>query len=98
MRIWNRRHHFIGNFGEEAPFYWLFERGGAILLGKFGRRLVEFFYLCPKLCWRLAGVSFYGPSTTWRAGRLDQVILLVWPYELVAIGYTTTHCLPVKIN
>ena len=41
-----RRHHFIGNFGEEAPFYWLFERGGAILLGKFGRRLVEFFYLC----------------------------------------------------
>ena len=38
-----RRHHFIGNFGEEAPFYWLFERGGAILLGRFGRRLVDFF-------------------------------------------------------
>ena len=53
-----RRQHFIGNFGEEAPFYWLFQRGGAILLGKFGRRLVEFFDLCPKLCWRLAGVSF----------------------------------------
>ena len=49
-----RRHQF----GEEAPFYCLFERGGTILLGKFGRRLVECFYLCPKPCWRLARVSF----------------------------------------
>ena len=48
-------------------------------MGKFGRRLLEFIYLCPKLCWRLAGVSFYGPCSTWRAGYLDQVILLVWP-------------------
>ena len=71
-----RRHHFIGNFEEEAPFYLLFERGGSILLAKFGRRLVEFFYLCPKLCWRLTGVSFYGP---YRAGHHNQVILLVWP-------------------
>ena len=62
---------------------------------------MEFFYLCPKLWWRLAGVSFYGPSTTRRAGRQDQVILLVWPYELVAIGYTTTHlsaCQPEGIH
>ena len=22
--IWERKHHFIGNFGEEAPVYWLF--------------------------------------------------------------------------
>ena len=29
-----KRHHFIGNFGEEAPFYWLIERGGDILFGK----------------------------------------------------------------
>ena len=28
----------------------------------------------------LAGASFYGPCSTWRAGHLDQVILLVWPY------------------
>ena len=29
-------------------FYWLFERRGTILLlGKFGRRLVETLYLCP---------------------------------------------------
>ena len=54
-----RRHQLIGNLEEEAPFYWLFERGGTILLSKFGRRLVDFFYLCPKPCWRLAGVSFY---------------------------------------
>ena len=76
-----RRHHFIGNFGQEAPFYWLFERGGAILLNKSKRKLVDFFYLRPKPSWRLAGVSFYVPSSTWRAGRLDQVILLVWPKQ-----------------
>ena len=82
-----RRHNFIGHFGEEAPLYSLFERGEVILLGKFGRRLVDFFYLCPKLCWRLAGVSFYGPCSTWRAGHLDQVILLVWPYSSSRISY-----------
>ena len=48
-------------------------------MGKIGRRLVEFFDLCPKLCCRLAGVSFYGPCSTWRVDHLDQVILLVWP-------------------
>ena len=30
-------------------------------------------------CLGLAGVSLYGPSSTWRAGCLDQVILLVRP-------------------
>ena len=70
---------FYTLFDEEAPFYKQFGRGGTILLGKFGRRSVEFFYLCPKLCWRLAGVSFYGLYFSWRAGHLDQVILLVWP-------------------
>ena len=65
-----RGHHFIGNFGEEARFYWLFQGGGTILLGKFWRRLVEvFIYLCPKLCWRLSGVSFYGPCSMWRSGH-----------------------------
>ena len=49
------------------------------LLGKFGRRLVEFSSLSPKLCCRLAGVLFYGPCFTWRASNLEQVILLVWP-------------------
>ena len=74
-----RRHHFIGEFREEAPFYKLFQGGGTNSLGKFGRRLVEFFYLCPKLYSRLAGVSFCGPCFTWRANHLDQDILLVWP-------------------
>ena len=45
---------------------------------------MDFFYICPKLCW-LAGVSFYGPCSTWRAGHLDQVILLVWPYCSILI-------------
>ena len=68
MVILERRSHFIGYFREEAPFYW-------VNLGEGWR---SFFYLCPKLRWRLAAVSFYGSCSTWRAGHLDQVILLVW--------------------
>ena len=67
-----RRPHFIGYLREEGPFYWVNLGGGWWI----------FFYLCQKLCWRLAGVSFYVPSSTWRAGRLDQVILLVWPKQI----------------
>ena len=42
---------------------------------------MEVFGLCPKLCWRVAGVSFYGTYSTWpwKVGHLDQVIILVWP-------------------
>ena len=50
-------HHFIGNYGEEAPFYWLFQRGGTILLVNLGGGWWSFLYLCPKLCWRLARQS-----------------------------------------
>ena len=69
MVILERRPHFIGYLREEEPFYWVNLGGGRW----------SFFYLCPKLCWRLAGVSFYGTCSTWRAGHLDQVILSVWP-------------------
>ena len=86
LAIWRRRHHFIGSFGEEAPFYWLLQRGGTILLGKFWRMLVELFYIWPKLWWRLTWVSFCGQCSTWRAGHLDQVILLVWPYWDIIIA------------
>ena len=54
----------------------VFEKIGAILLGKFGMRLVEFVWLCPRLAW----VSFYGPCYTWTAGQQHQVILLVWHF------------------
>ena len=37
--IWKGRHYFIGNFGEEAQFYGLFEKESTILLSKFGRRI-----------------------------------------------------------
>ena len=44
-----RRHHFNNdNSGDEAPFYWLFERGGTILLDKFRRKLMEFFLFMSK--------------------------------------------------
>ena len=35
-------HNIIGNYGEEASFYWLFQRGGTILLGKFRRGLADY--------------------------------------------------------
>ena len=66
--ILERRLHFIGYLREEEPFYWVNLRGSW-----------RSFYLYPKLGWRLAGVSFFGPYSTWRAGHLDQVILLVLP-------------------
>ena len=63
---------FCTLFNEEAPFYKQLGRGGTILLVnlesrplfidylmvKFGRKL------CPKLCWMLAKVSFYGSCST----------------------------------
>ena len=72
------------------PFYGQFGRGGPILLAIRERRcqfieqiweeVCGAFYSCPKLCWLLGEVSFYCQSSIWRAGSLDQVILLVWPY------------------
>ena len=63
---WRHRYHFISKFGEETPFYWLFQRGGASFWVNFGGGWWSYFYLCPKLCWRLAIVSFYGLcSTSW---------------------------------
>ena len=52
----------------------LFAPGGTILLGKFGRRWVEFFHLCPNLRWKLAGVSFYGSYFTCRSSRSSYFI------------------------
>ena len=65
--ILERRTQFIGYLREDVhvPFYWVNLRGD----------LVEFFYLCSKLCWRVAGVSFYDQYFSWRAGHLDKVIL-----------------------
>ena len=43
-------------------------------MGTFGRRFVGCLGV---VSWLLAGVLFYGPYSTWRAGHLDQVVLLV---------------------
>ena len=45
MGVWKRRHCFIGNFSEDTPLYWLFQREGAILLSKLERRLVVFLFM-----------------------------------------------------
>ena len=79
MAVLGRRRYFSGYFGEKAPIYWLFERGAPSYWVNWEDDGEGFFYLCPKLCWRLAGVSFYGPCATQRAGHLDQVVSLVLP-------------------
>ena len=49
------------------------------------------YLFCPILRWLLAGGSFYGQCSTWRAGRPDQGILLVWPNV-----YTTVTLVPIS--
>ena len=43
-----RVHNFVVNLKEEVPIHSQFEIGGTILLGQFGRRLVEFFLIMSK--------------------------------------------------
>ena len=64
----NEETSFIGSLGNEAFYLANFDEVGGVFLD---------LYLKPS--WLLAGVSFYGPCSTWRAGCLDQVILLVRP-------------------
>ena len=64
-----RRLYFLASFGGEDPFYWLFERSG--------NGLFTCIYLVQTYAPCRLGVHFYGPCSTWRAGRRDQVILLV---------------------
>ena len=71
LAILERRHHFLGNLGEEAPFYWVNWGGG-----------LEVFFYVLKLCWRLVVVSFYSPCSTWRVYHFNQAVLLVWPYTM----------------
>ena len=54
MVISVRRPHFIDYLREEAPFYRV----------NLGRGWLMSFYLSPKLCWRLAGISFYSPCSS----------------------------------
>ena len=66
-------------FIEEVLFYWQFGIG----IGE------AFYFTCfvQKLCWLLAGVSFYDPWSNWRAGRQDHVFLLVWPKWILCFGF-----------
>ena len=75
MTIWKRGYLDEEDYREVAPFNWV-ELGGG-----------WWSFFCQKLCWRLAGVSFYGPCSTQRTGRLDQVVLLVWPYSTPISGH-----------
>ena len=76
-----RRHHFNVYDREDTPFYWV----------SLGGHCGSFFLLCPKQCWRLAGVSVYGPC-------LDQDILLVWPYSKGGVFYFMNCKIDVSID
>ena len=69
--ILERMPHFIGYLREEVPFYRVNWEGGWWI-----------FLFMSKTMLRLAGLSFYYPSSTSRAGRLEQVNSLVWPKVL----------------
>ena len=62
LSILERRVLFIGNLSEEVPFYWQFKRGGTILLGKFGRRFIEFFFDVHNFAGCCLEFNFNGPS------------------------------------
>ena len=72
---------FYTIFIVEAPFYKLTQKGGTILVGRFGRRLVEFFHFCPKLCRLLTGVSVYGPWSS-RSSYFIGVALFGTKYSI----------------
>ena len=71
-------------YPEEATFYCQFLRRHPTLLAIWERRLVECYCLDPKLCWLLAGVSLYGPSSTRRDDCIHEFIFmsvaLQWSY------------------
>ena len=69
LSVLERRVLFIGNLSEEVPCYWQFKRGGTILLGKFGRRFIEFFF----------DVHNVAGAVVWSFVLMVRVILLVWP-------------------
>ena len=78
--ILERRPHFIGYFREEEPFYWVNLGGGWL----------SFFIYVQNCAGGWLEFLFYGPCSTWRAGHLDQVILLVWPKALCQINFVHT--------
>ena len=73
MGISKRRHLFIGYFVEEALLYWLFERGGTILLSKFGRKSEDFFIYIQNYAGSWLELHFMVQALPGRVGRLDQV-------------------------
>ena len=76
LSVLERRVLFIGNLSEEVPCYWQFKRGGTILLGKFGRRFIEFFLMSITLL-----------AVGWSFILMVLVILLVWPKIWVTSFY-----------
>ena len=70
LLVWSgkeRRFHFICNLREVASFNWV----------NFGGGWLSIVYLFTCMFKNMLAGAFYGPSSTWRAERLDQVILLV---------------------
>ena len=88
LAIWEKRHHFICNFGAADPFYCLFERGGTILViyivQDYADRSLEF---CYKVHAQLEGCSF-------RYSYLIGVAIMIFDIQCVVIVNT----LPIDID
>ena len=65
-------------FNTETPFYWEIQRGGNFLLSKFGRKYEDFFIYIQNYAGSWLELHFMVQALPGRAGRLDQVFLVVW--------------------
>ena len=77
--------HFYIVFIEEAQYYWLFGRGGTILLASRERKHHLINWLCSKLAIGVGWNSIYGPRSTWKAGKVVLSKLFYW-CDLISIN------------
>ena len=68
---------FLSNSEGEAPFHWPFERRFYWINFRVGWCCL---FILPKTMQAVRWHSMLCSHSTWRAGSLDQVSLLVWPY------------------
>ena len=73
-------YNFVCYSGKWAPFRLLWR------VGSIKKKVLHFIILYLRnICWLLARVLFDDPFSTWKAGCLCQVTLLVWPERISLI-------------
>ena len=90
---WRHRYHFISNFGEETPFYWLFQRGGTIFWVNFGGGWWSFFLFMSKTVLEV-GYSFILWSMLYLEGWSSRSSYFIG----VALQYPFIYPLQLSVN